>query len=75
MYALSDTIVVASSSSQRVTGMPAPMIAAAVRHAASMDGNAARATTMCSGIACSRTVSSVMTPSVPSEPTNSSVRL
>ena len=73
--AFSAAIVVASSSSQRVTGTPEPMIAAAARHADSIDGKAARATTMCSGIGCSRSVSSVMTPSVPSEPTKRPVRL
>ena len=75
LYALSAPIVIASSSSQRVTSTPAPMIAAAAPHAASTDGKAARATTTNSGIGWSRSVSSVITPSVPSEPMNRFVRL
>ena len=73
--ALSAAIVVASRSSQRVTGTPTPISVAAARHAASTEGNAARATTMWSGIGCSRSVSSVITPSVPSDPMKRFVRL
>ena len=75
LNAFSAAIVIASRSSQRSTGTPTPMIAAAARHAASTDGNAARATTTWSGIGCRRSVSSVITPSVPSEPTKRLVRL
>ena len=39
-----------------------------------MSGNAMRSATACSGIACSRTVTSVITASVPSDPIRSPVR-
>ena len=52
----------------------AATIEAAVRQALSMSGNEIRNATACSGIACSRTVISVITASVPSEPTRRPVR-
>ena len=64
----------ASSSSMRETPPPAATTAAAVRHALSTSGNEIRRATTCSGIACRRTVTSVITASVPSEPTSSPVR-
>ena len=68
--ALIAAIVHASSSSTRVTPAPAATIVVAARHADSTSGNESRRTTACSGIPCRRTVSSVITPSVPSEPTS-----
>ena len=58
----------------RVTPAPAATIEAAVLHALSMSGNEMRRATACSGIAWSLTVTSVITASVPSEPTSSPVR-
>ena len=60
--------------SMRETPPPAATTAAAVRHALSTSGKGIRRATTCSGIACRRTVTSVITASVPSEPTSSPVR-
>ena len=58
----------------RVTPEPAATIDAAVVQALSMSGKEIRNATACSGIAWSLTVTSVITASVPSEPTSSPVR-
>ena len=58
----------------RATGMPDWMVAIAALQAASTDGNGQMPPEIASGMPCSFSVSSVMTPSVPSEPTNSRVR-
>ena len=73
-YALTAAIVQASRSSTRVTPAPAATIVAAARHADSTSGKARRRTTACSGMPWSRSVSSVITPSVPSEPISSPSR-
>jgi hypothetical protein len=71
---LTARIDVASSSSQRATGTPAWTVAIAVATAACVVGNEQTAAEIASGIGRSRNVSSVMIPSVPSEPTNRCVR-
>ena len=67
-------IDVASSSSQRATGTPACTVAMAVATASCVLGNEQIAAEIASGIGRSRSVSSVMIPSVPSEPMNRCVR-
>ena len=73
-YALAAATNQASRNSMRVTPAPAATIEAAVLQALSMSGNEMRSATACSGIAWSLTVTSVITASVPSEPTSSPVR-
>ena len=58
----------------RATGMPDWMVAIAALHAASTDGNGHTPPEIASGMPVSLSVSSVITPSVPSEPTISRVR-
>ena len=58
----------------RATGMPDWMVAIVALQAASTDGNGQTPLAIASGMPCSLSVISVMTPSVPSEPTNSRVR-
>ena len=58
----------------RATGMPSWIVVITVRTAFSMLSNWQVAAASASGRPCSRTVNSVMTPSVPSDPTNSFVR-
>ena len=58
----------------RATGMPDWMVMMVALHAASTVGNGQTPDEMASGIPASRSVNSVMTPSVPSEPTISRVR-
>ena len=72
--ALTATTHHASSSSIRETPPPAATMPAAVRPALSTSGNETRIATTCSWIAWSRTVTSVITASVPSEPTSRPVR-
>ena len=50
------------------------MVAMTVSHAPLIDSNEPTAADTASGNGCSRTVTSVMMPSVPSEPTNRRVR-
>jgi hypothetical protein len=64
----------ASSSSTRATGMPDWMTAAAVSTAPAMEAKEQTAAETASGTRCSRSVTSVITPSVPSEPTKRRVR-
>jgi hypothetical protein len=64
----------ASSSSQRAIGTPIWMTWMVVRTAASMLGNWQIAALTASGSGYRRSVISVITPSVPSLPTNSRVR-
>ncbi len=58
----------------RATGMPDWIVTMAALQAASTDGNGQMPPEIASGMPCSFSVSSVMTPSVPSEPTISRVR-
>ena len=58
----------------RAIGMPQRITSMTVRTAASTDGKATTAERTASGSPCSFSVSSVMTPSVPSEPTSRRVR-
>jgi hypothetical protein len=58
----------------RATGMPDWMVAIAALQAASTEGNGHVPPEIASGMPCSFTVTSVMTPRVPSEPTNRRVR-
>ena len=67
-------IEVASSSSQRATGTPAWTIAIAVATASRVVGNEQIAAEIASGIGRSRSVSSVIIPSVPSDPMKRWVR-
>ncbi len=66
--------VLASISSTRAIGTPSWIIWMTVRTAASMLGKEHTAAEIASGIGYSRSVTSVMTPSVPSLPTNRRVR-
>ena len=63
-----------SSSSMRATGMPLWMVTIVASQAASIVGNGQMPAEIASGMPCSRSVSSVMMPSVPSEPTKRRVR-
>ena len=58
----------------RATGMPNWIVWITARTAFSIDSKAQTAADTASGRPNSRTVISVMTPSVPSDPTNSRVR-
>ena len=58
----------------RATGMPDWIVAMVASQAALTDGNGQTPAEIASGMPCSRNVISVMTPSVPSEPTNRRVR-
>ncbi len=58
----------------RATGMPDWIVMMAALQAASTDGNGQIPDAIASGMPVSRNVSSVMMPSVPSEPTISRVR-
>ena len=58
----------------RATGMPDWMVRMVALQHASTDGNGQTPAAIASGMPASRSVSSVMTPSVPSEPTISRVR-
>ena len=58
----------------RATGMPDWMVRIAALQAASTVGNGQTPAAIASGMPCSFSVSSVITPSVPSEPTISRVR-
>ena len=58
----------------RATGMPLWIVRITVSTAAAIVGNAQTAAEIASGHAVQRTVTSVMTPSVPSEPTNRRVK-
>ena len=58
----------------RATGMPSWIVAITVSTAPRIESNEQTAAAIASGSGCSRTVTSVMTPSVPSEPTKSRVR-
>ena len=58
----------------RATGMPDWMVGITVSTASSRVSKLQTAAEIASGTPCSRSVTSVMTPSVPSEPTNSRVR-
>ena len=67
-------ICTSSSNSMRATGMPDCSTAMAVSTAPRRVGNWHAAAEIASGMPCSRSCTSVMTPSVPSEPMNSRVR-
>ena len=67
-------IIAASSSSQRAIGIPAWTVAIAVATAASTLGSEHVAAETASGMPRTRSVSSVMMPSVPSEPMKRCVR-
>ena len=67
-------IVSASTNSQRATGMPCCTMAMAASTAAVMLGKAHTAAAICSGMPRTLSVSSVMMPSVPSEPMKRWVR-
>ena len=67
-------ICTSSSSSMRATGMPDWMVAITVSTAPARSRNGQTAADTASGMPCSRSCSSVMMPSVPSEPTKSRVR-
>ena len=58
----------------RATGRPIWIVAITALQAASTLGNGQTPPAIASGMPCSFSVSSVMTPSVPSEPMNSRVR-
>ena len=58
----------------RATGSPAWMVRITASQAALTEGNGQIPAEIAYGIPCSFNVSSVMTPSVPSEPTKSRVR-
>ena len=58
----------------RATGMPDWMVRMVARQQASTDGNGHTPPDIASGMPASLSVSSVMMPSVPSEPTISRVR-
>ena len=73
-YRLTASIWTSSRSSIRATGMPSWIVAMTVSTAPSIESNAQTAADTASGIGCSRTVTSVITPSVPSAPTNRRVR-
>ena len=73
-YAFTAETIQASRNSTRVTPDPAATTPAAVLHALSISGKEMRSATACSGIAWSRTVTSVITASVPSEPMSRPVR-
>ena len=64
----------ASSNSMRATGMPDWMVGIAALQPASTEGNGQTPPEIASGMPGSFSVNSVMTPSVPSEPTISRVR-
>ena len=68
------SICASSSSSIRATGTPSWIVAMTVSTAPLIDSNEQTAAETASGSGCSRSVTSVMTPSVPSDPTNSRVR-
>ncbi len=68
------SMVSSSSSSIRATGTPDWIVAITVSTACSMVGNGHTADEIASGMPCRRRRISVITPSVPSEPTNSRVR-
>ena len=72
--ALIARIIVASSSSQRAIGTPDWTMAIAVPTASWVVGNEHTAAEIASGIGRSRSVSSVMIPSVPSDPMKRWVR-
>lgn len=59
----------------RATGTPACRICTVLSTAAWTEGKEQTADTMASGMPCRRSVVLVMTPRVPSEPTNRFVRL
>ena len=71
---LTASTIASSSSSTRATGMPDWMTAAAVSTAPFMLANEQTAADVASGTRCRRRVISVITPSVPSEPTKRRVR-
>ena len=58
----------------RATGMPVWMVRIVVLQASATVGNEQTPLAIASGMPCKRSVSSVMTPSVPSEPIRSRVR-
>ena len=58
----------------RATGMPDWIVRMVALHAASTEGNGHTPPAIASGMPCSRSVSEVMMPSVPSDPTMSRVR-
>ena len=58
----------------RATGIPSWIVVITVRTAPSIVSNGQTAADTASGKPCSRTVTSVITPSVPSDPTKSRVR-
>jgi hypothetical protein len=62
------------NSSTRATGTPSWRIAMTEATASPMESNAHTPAEISSGMPRSRSVASVITPSVPSEPTNSLVR-
>ena len=68
------SICASSSSSIRATGTPLWIVWITVSTAAAIVGKAQTAAEIASGMPYSRTVTSVMMPSVPSEPTKSRVR-
>ena len=67
-------VCTSSSSSIRATGMPDCMMAITDSTASARLTNWQVADEIASGIGCSRSWISVMTPNVPSDPTNSPVR-
>ena len=74
LWRLRAAIVVAHRSSLRATGMPAWSVSITVFAAPSMSGKAHTAADIASCTGWSLTVTSVMMPSVPSEPTKRRVR-
>mmetsp|Transcript_28984 Transcript_28984/g.66570 ORF Transcript_28984/g.66570 Transcript_28984/m.66570 type:complete len:300 (-) Transcript_28984:73-972(-) len=73
-YALNAAIAEASSSSQRATGIPHCRMAATARAPPARLSNVHTAAEHAVGSGCSLSCSSVITPSVPSEPTSRRVR-
>ena len=70
MYSFTFLTDSASTNSIRATGMPPPKMPTTASTAFFTDGKTARAAVIASGMPYTFSVSSVMTPSVPSEPTN-----
>ena len=68
------SMVSSSSSSMRATGTPDWIATITVLTASSMVGNGHTADEIASGMPCRRSRISVITPSVPSEPTSRRVR-
>ena len=68
------SICTSSTNSTRAIGMPIWMVKITVLTAPFIESNEQTAADIASGMPCSRNWISVMTPNVPSEPTNNRVR-